>query len=1006
MKKGRVYEDGIKCDCCDHMFLLTKFELHAGSNKHRAAANLYFDDKRSILDCQTQLQTVLPADDTKSVVTDVKSTKSSDYVMDTNDDHCSFCNDMDLPIKCAQCEHYFHIGCINKLGFQFQVCADDAKWLCTENCERIYLGLKEIRGKVIPLKGNNLNWSLLKYDENDTDVNEYKKLIKALDVMQKCFKPVKYPLSDKDMIEDVIFSRAIKRSNFKGFYTAVLEKNDEIITVVTLRVHGYKVAEIPFVATTLRQAEKVHQEKVQQEKLKAVKARLNFKEASQYSESGASSRRMSIKERLGSRHVCSMLGSPKPRRGHYESPRKRCPKRRTMFKRLDKVVAEKAATRVLAQEKRSLLSKNVISKDHPHKGRHHCRKANVAQEYIGSQSQRDAELQEGRLPKPTKAETKARQIHSPQKNTKEILALDKGKFKPPPPMKTLVEKRITVNSENFMKKKDQAKTPKKGETLGKDKPLVIVMVRPWQKVAKQRITQTLSPETVISFPPVGEEDGTEGPMIIEAEMKGHFIHRMYVDGGSSSTILYEHCFNRLLPEVRSQMVPTATPLVGFSREVICLLGQISMLVKIGDEEHSTFTWMNFMVVRSPSPYNGIIGRQGVRRIQAVPSMAHGMLKFPVKGRTVMLWSSKIIPLECTMFLGPGAQQLVIDQVTKEKIQVATHPEYPEQTIAIGFTLTKEGRKEFPQLAVIEVFEGRAKIKQEVRKLKQIFSKSAEKSLPFFKTLKKRTKKSDFQWTREAEITFRQMKKLIAELPMLTAPKEKEELIIYLAATKEAISAILMTKRDGKQMPVYFISRALQDDSGAGLILTNPEGMEFTYALRFRFEATNNEEEYEALIVGLRIAEQTGILLDDKKKARAIHRKSGRYVVTNKVLYKRSFLGPWLRCVGPLQTNYVLIEIHEGSCSMHVDPRSVVEKALRSGYYWPTMHMNAKKLIRECNDCQEAKSKAKMEKYYNARVRNISFKKAISSAEAMRQAVRKIEGSLDLSGKDRMRSHKH
>ncbi|GJV69913.1 reverse transcriptase domain-containing protein [Tanacetum coccineum] len=49
-----------------------------------------------------------------------------------------------------------------------------------------------------------------------------------------------------------------------------------------------------------------------------------------------------------------------------------------------------------------------------------------------------------------------------------------------------------------------------------------------------------------------------------------------------------------------------------------------------------------------------------------------------------------------------------------------------------------------------------------------------------------------------------------------------------------------------------------DGSGAGLILTNPEGAEFTYAMRFRFEATNNEAEYEALIAGLRIAEQIGI----------------------------------------------------------------------------------------------------------------------------------------------------
>ncbi|GJX83061.1 reverse transcriptase domain-containing protein [Tanacetum coccineum] len=60
---------------------------------------------------------------------------------------------------------------------------------------------------------------------------------------------------------------------------------------------------------------------------------------------------------------------------------------------------------------------------------------------------------------------------------------------------------------------------------------------------------------------------------------------------------------------------------------------------------------------------------------------------------------------------------------------------------------------------------------------------------------------------------------------------------------------------------------------------------------------------------------------------------------------------WLRCVGPLQANYVLREIHEGSCSMHSGPRSVVAKAIQTGYYWPTMHMDARKKERECNDCQ-------------------------------------------------------
>ncbi|GKB87022.1 reverse transcriptase domain-containing protein [Tanacetum coccineum] len=55
--------------------------------------------------------------------------------------------------------------------------------------------------------------------------------------------------------------------------------------------------------------------------------------------------------------------------------------------------------------------------------------------------------------------------------------------------------------------------------------------------------------------------------------------------------------------------------------------------------------------------------------------------------------------------------------------------------------------------------------------------------------------------------------------MLTAPKEREELIIYLAAAKEAISAVLMTEREGKQMPMYFVSRPLR---GSGVNYTPME----------------------------------------------------------------------------------------------------------------------------------------------------------------------------------------
>ncbi|GJR46713.1 reverse transcriptase domain-containing protein [Tanacetum coccineum] len=49
-----------------------------------------------------------------------------------------------------------------------------------------------------------------------------------------------------------------------------------------------------------------------------------------------------------------------------------------------------------------------------------------------------------------------------------------------------------------------------------------------------------------------------------------------------------------------------------------------------------------------------------------------------------------------------------------------------------------------------------------------------------------------------------------------------------------------------------------DFEGAGLMLISPEAKEYTYALRFEFKTTNNEAEYEALLSGLRIAEEIEI----------------------------------------------------------------------------------------------------------------------------------------------------
>nr|GEW66477.1 reverse transcriptase domain-containing protein [Tanacetum cinerariifolium] len=234
---------------------------------------------------------------------------------------------------------------------------------------------------------------------------------------------------------------------------------------------------------------------------------------------------------------------------------------------------------------------------------------------------------------------------------KEIFAAESGKFKPAPPMlRKQIEELVRASKlSHFIKEirqdRDQQKTRKKDAPV-KDKAATIYMIQPWQRVMRQKVTQSFARAKEITFPPLTANKGIEGPLVIEAEIGGHVVHRIYVDGGSSMEVLYEHCFNLLRSKIKSQMVPATTLLIGFSGETIWPLRQLRLLVTIGDARYYTKAWMNFMIVRLPSPYNGIIGRPGIREIQVVPSTAHEMLKFPVNGGIVTIRSTILMPTEC------------------------------------------------------------------------------------------------------------------------------------------------------------------------------------------------------------------------------------------------------------------------------------------------------------------------------------------------------------------------
>ncbi|GJX79881.1 hypothetical protein Tco_0328030 [Tanacetum coccineum] len=134
----------------------------------------------------------------------------------------------------------------------------------------------------------------------------------------------------------------------------------------------------------------------------------------------------------------------------------------------------------------------------------------------------------------------------------------------------------------------------------------------------------------------------------------------------SESLCYEHCFVLTPAKVRVQMfTATLSP------------------YRIQWRDHLA-TGPNSLVSQN---------RPGIRKIRVVPSTAHVMLKFPVKGGTITLQSSRVIPMECAMISGPSIQSPAVNQVPQEKINIAIHPENPEQTVAIGKRKEDRHRKE-------------------------------------------------------------------------------------------------------------------------------------------------------------------------------------------------------------------------------------------------------------------------------------------------------------------------